>query len=52
VRQRGTGQNVTSIAGSGSLGTCFQFQAMGAACDTTDDCLPPLTCNATTLTCE
>jgi len=49
---QGTGQNVTSIAGSGTLGICFQFQGMGAACNTTDDCLPPLTCNATTLTCE
>jgi hypothetical protein len=49
---QGTGQNVTSIAGSGSLGICFQFQGMGAACDTTNDCLPPLACNATTLTCE
>jgi hypothetical protein len=49
---QGTGQNVTSIAGSGTLGICFPFQTMGAACNTTDDCLPPLTCNATTLTCE
>ena len=49
---QGTGQNVTSIAGSGTLGTCFPFQAMGGACNTTDDCLPPLACNATTLTCE
>ena len=49
---QGTGQNVTSIAGSGTLGVCFPFQGMGGACNTTDDCLPPLTCNATTLTCE
>lgn len=49
---QGTGQNVTSIAGSGTLGICFQFQGMGAACNMTEDCLPPLTCNATTLTCE
>jgi hypothetical protein len=49
---QGTGQNVTSIAGSGTLGICFQFQGMGAACNTTEDCLPPLTCSATTLTCE
>jgi hypothetical protein len=49
---QGTGQNVTSIAGSGTLGTCFLFQGMGGACNTTEDCLPPLACNATTLTCE
>jgi hypothetical protein len=49
---QGTGQNVTSIDGSGTLGICFQFQGMGAACNTTNDCLPPLACNATTLTCE
>ena len=49
---QGTGQNVTSIAGSGTLGVCFPFQGMGGACNTTDDCLPPLACNATTLTCE
>jgi hypothetical protein len=49
---QGTGQNVTSIAGSGTLGICFPFQGMDGACNTTDDCLPPLACNATTLTCE
>ena len=49
---QGTGQPVTSIAGSGTLGVCFPFQGMDGACNTTDDCLPPLTCNATTLTCE
>lgn len=49
---QGTGQNVTSIAGSGTLGSCFLFQVMGAACNTTEDCLPPTTCDATTLTCE
>ncbi len=49
---QGTGQNVTSLAGSGTLGTCFPFQQMGDACNTTGDCLPPLTCDATTLTCE
>jgi hypothetical protein len=49
---QGTGQNVTSIAGSGTLGVCFPFQGMDGACNTTDDCLPPLACNATTLTCE
>ena len=49
---QGNGQNVTSIAGSGTLGICFAFQPMGGACNTTEDCLPPLACNATTLTCE
>ena len=49
---QGNGQNVTSIAGSGTLGVCFAFQPMGGACNTTEDCLPPLACNATTLTCE
>ena len=49
---QGTGQNVTSISGSGTLGICFAFQGMGGACNRTEDCLPPLTCNATTLTCE
>ena len=49
---QGTGQPVNSIAGSGTLGVCFLFQGMNGACNTTDDCLPPLACNATTLTCE
>lgn len=49
---QGTGQNASAIAGSGTLGVCFGFQGMGGACDTTQDCLPPLTCNATTLVCE
>jgi hypothetical protein len=49
---QGNGQNVTSIAGSGTLGVCFAFQPMNGACNTTEDCLPPLACNPTTLTCE
>jgi hypothetical protein len=49
---QGTGQPVNSIAGSGTLGVCFPFVGMDGACNTTDDCLPPLACNATTLTCE
>ena len=49
---QGTGLNATSITGSGTLGICFLYQGTGGACDTTQDCLPPLTCNATTLTCE
>ena len=47
-----TGQSTSSLAGSGTLGVCFPFQGMGGACNTTDDCLAPLTCAATTLTCE
>ena len=49
---QGTGQPVNAIAGSGTLGVCFPFVGMDGACNTTDDCLPPLACNATTLTCE
>jgi hypothetical protein len=49
---QGTGQPVTSIAGSGTLGICFAYQLAGDACNTTDDCLPPLTCNPTTLLCQ
>ena len=49
---QGNGQNVTSIAGSGTLGVCFPFQGMNGACNTTEDCLPPFACNATTFTCE
>jgi hypothetical protein len=46
-----TGQSTSSLSGSGTLGVCFPFQQMGGACNTTDDCLAPLTCDATTLTC-
>ncbi len=49
---QGTGQSVNSIAGSGTLGVCFPFVMMDGACNTTEDCLPPLACNPTTLTCE
>ncbi len=48
---QGTGQPATSIAGSGTLGICFAYEQAGAPCNTTDDCLPPLGCNALTLTC-
>jgi len=47
-----TGQSTSSLAGSGTLGVCFPFQQMGEPCNTTDDCLAPLTCAATTLTCK
>jgi len=46
-----TGQSTSSLAGSGTLGICFPFRQMGEACNTTADCLAPLTCAATTLTC-
>jgi len=47
-----TGQATATLAGSGTLGICFPFQGMGGACNTTDDCLPPLACGPATLTCE
>ncbi|HVV48474.1 MAG TPA: hypothetical protein VHO06_02345 [Polyangia bacterium] len=49
---QGTGQPVTSILGSGSLGTCFPYQQVDDPCNTTADCQPPATCSATTFTCE
>jgi hypothetical protein len=51
-QSQGSGQSTSSLAGSGTLGICFPFQKMGDACNTSDDCLPPLTCAPTTLTCE
>lgn len=49
---QGTGMPATSIAGSGTLGICFAYEQAGDPCNTSDDCLPPLGCNATTLTCQ
>src|SRR5450432_1174543 len=52
---QGTGQNVTSIAGSASLGVCFPFEQTGQACNSSNDCDPSgdgLVCYASTLTCE
>jgi hypothetical protein len=49
---QGTGQPATAIAGSGTLGVCFGYVQMSGACNTTQDCEPPLTCNPTTLVCE
>jgi hypothetical protein len=49
---QGTGQNVTSIGGSGTLGVCFAYQLAGEACNTSDDCQPPLACDPTTLLCQ
>jgi hypothetical protein len=51
-RSQGNGQPATAIAGSGTLGVCFAFQQAGDACNTTDDCAPPLACNPTTLLCQ
>jgi hypothetical protein len=48
---QGTGQNVMSISGSGTLGVCFPYVTANGACNTTDDCLPGLTCDPTNLTC-
>lgn len=50
---QGTGQNLSSIAGSGSLGVCFPFQAQGQACNSSSDCNPVgLTCDPVSFTCE
>jgi hypothetical protein len=49
---QGTGQPATAIAGSGTLGICFAYQQADKACNTTDDCMPPLACNPTTLLCQ
>jgi hypothetical protein len=47
-----TGQHVTSITGNGTLGVCFPYATLGEACNTTGDCLPPLTCNPTSNFCN
>ena len=49
-----TGQNLTSIAGSSSLGVCYPYEEMGQACNTSADCDPAysLTCNPVTFLCE
>lgn len=52
---QGTGQNVTSLGGSASLGVCFPFEQTGQACNSSNDCDPSgdgLVCDASTLTCE
>jgi hypothetical protein len=51
---QGTGQNVTSLSGSPSLGTCYPYQELGNACNTSSDCDPtnaPV-CDPLTLTCQ
>ncbi len=49
---QGTGQKVTSITGSGTLGTCFPYQQLGQACNTTADCMPPYTCSSISGVCN
>jgi hypothetical protein len=50
---QGTGQNLSSIAGSGSLGVCFPYQGQGQACNSSSDCNPiGLACDPATFTCE
>lgn len=46
------GGQLTSIEGNGTLGICFAYQPMGGACNTTDDCLPPLACDPATQVCQ
>jgi hypothetical protein len=50
---QGTGDNVISLGGSGSLGVCFPYQGAGGPCNRSSDCDPSLglTCAAVTLTC-
>lgn len=50
-RSQGTGQPATAIEGSGTLGVCFAYQQAMDPCNATADCLPPLTCNPSTLVC-
>jgi hypothetical protein len=47
-----TGQSIASISGGGTLGVCFAYQKADAGCNSTADCLPPLTCGATTGVCQ
>lgn len=47
-----TGQPITSLMGNGTLGVCFAYQSANQACNSTADCLPPLTCNPSTLVCQ
>jgi hypothetical protein len=46
-----SGRPITSIMGGGTLGVCFPYQTAGQTCNSTADCLPPLTCAPTTFTC-
>ena len=50
---QGTDQNVSSLLGSGSLGTCYPYQQATATCNTTSDCDPSasLICDPVTFRC-
>jgi hypothetical protein len=50
---QGTGQNVSSLLGSGSLGTCYPYEQVNQACNTSADCDPsgPLVCDPVKLIC-
>jgi hypothetical protein len=49
---QGAGQPITSVSGGGTLGVCFPYQQAGGPCNTTADCMPPLTCSPATLLCQ
>lgn len=51
---QGTDQNVTSLSGSGSLGTCYPYEEVGNACNTSSDCDPSaaLVCDPVKLICS
>jgi hypothetical protein len=50
---QGTGQNVSSLLGSGSLGTCYPYEQIDQACNTSADCDPSaaLVCDPVKLIC-
>jgi hypothetical protein len=50
---QGTGQNVSSLSGSGSLGTCYPYEQLNQACNTSSDCDPStgLFCDPVKLIC-
>jgi hypothetical protein len=50
---QGTGQNVSALLGSGSLGTCYPYGQATATCNTTSDCDPSasLICDPVTFKC-
>lgn len=49
---QGTGRSIDSLSGGGTLGVCFAYQKADAGCNSTADCLPPLTCGAATGVCQ
>jgi len=50
---QGTDQNVSSLSGSGSLGTCYPYALATETCNTTSDCDPSasLICDPVTFRC-